>query len=136
MNKGKPHGLSRREREIMDILHRLGSAAPSQVRDELPNPPSYTAVNTMLRILMDNGQIERRQDGRQFVYFPTQPRQSAAKSALQQVIQTFFGGSVEQVVTTLLDGDETHLSTTELDRLAGLIDEARSQATDEGRGQK
>jgi len=127
MNKRKPHGLSRREREIMDILHRLGKAAPNQVRECLPDPPTYTAVNTMLRILLENGQIGRALEGRQYVYFPTQPRQTAAHSALHQVMRTFFGGSVEQVVTSLLSEDETRLSADQIARLTGLIEAARAE---------
>lgn len=118
----KPEGLSRRERQIMDTLHRLGQAAPAQVREALPDPPSYTAVNTMLRILMESGHVRRAQEGQHFVYFPTQARQSAARSALRQVVETFFGGSAERAMTTLLSEAETDLTDEELERLAAAIE--------------
>jgi len=135
MTIDKFRGLSRREREIMEILHRTGKASPDQVQESLPSPPSYTAVNTMLRILMDHGHIDRTLEGRQYVYFPIQPRQTAARSALQQVIETFFSGSVEQAVTTLLSDEETHFSEDQLARLAGLIEEARMSEEGDGEPQ-
>ncbi len=121
----KPDGLSRRERQIMDILHRLGGAAPAQVRDALPNPPSYTAVNTLLRLLMESGHVRRTQEGQRFVYSPTQPRQAAGKSAMRQVLQTFFGGDLETAVATLLSEAETELTDEEAARLSALIEGAK-----------
>ena len=125
MTRTRPHGLSRRERQIMDILHRLGRAAPAQVREGLPDPPTYTAVNTLLRILLEGGHVGRVQEGKQFVYFPTQPRQSAAKSAMRQVLTTFFGGDLETAVTTLLSEAETDLSDEQAARLSAMIEAAR-----------
>ncbi len=118
----KPKGLSRRERQIMDILHRLGQASPAQVREALPDPPTYTAVNTLLRILGERGQVGRVQEGQRYVYFPTQPRQSAARSAARQLVETFFGGSVERAVTTMLSEAETELTDEELEHLTAAIE--------------
>lgn len=123
----RPEGLSRRERQIMDILHRLGRAAPDQVREALPDPPTYTAVNTMLRILRDAGHVGRTLEGKRYVYFPAQPRQSAARTALRQVVDTFFGGSAERAMTTLLSEAETNLTDEELEHLATVIQRAKEK---------
>ena len=117
-----PEGLSRRERQIMDILHRLGRASPAQVREALPDPPTYTAVNTLLRILGERGHVSRVQEGQRYVYSPTLPRQSAARSAARQLVETFFGGSVERAVTTMLTEAETDLTEEELDHLSAAIE--------------
>ena len=122
MPSSKSNGLSRRERQIMDILHRLGRASPAQVREDLPDPPSYTAVNTLLRILVERGHVGRAQEGQRFVYFPTQPRQSAARSAARQLVQTFFGGSIEHAVTTMLSEAEADLTEEELEHLTAAIE--------------
>ena len=126
-------GLSRRERQIMDILHRLGQATPTQVREALPDPPTYTAVNTLLRILGERGQISRVQEGQRYVYFPTQPRQSAARSAARQLVETFFGGSVERAVTTMLSEAETDLTAEELEHLTAAIERFKAKERREGR---
>jgi len=133
----KPKGLSRRERQIMDILHRLGQATPTQVREALPDPPTYTAVNTLLRILGEHGQVGRVQEGQRYVYFATQPRQSAARSAARQLVETFFGGSVERAVTTMLSEAETDLTAEELEHLTAAVErfkdkERRKDGHDEG----
>jgi BlaI family penicillinase repressor len=128
----KPEGLSRRERQIMDALHRLGRAAPDQVREALPDPPTYTAVNTMLRILLNHGHVGRALGGRQYVYYPTQPRQSAARTALRQVVETFFGGSAERAMTTLLSEAETDLTDEELERLSAAIERAKDKEHRDG----
>lgn len=127
-----PPSLSRRERQIMDILHRLGRAAPAQVREALPDPPTYTAVNTMLRILLENGHVSRAPEGQHYVYFSTQPRQSAARSAMRQVLTTFFAGDLENAVATLLSESETEITDAEAIRLASLIEAARSGGALEG----
>ena len=129
--------LSRRERQIMDILHRLGQASPTQVREALPDPPTYTAVNTLLRILGERGHVGRVQEGQRYLYFPTQPRQSAARSAARQLVETFFGGSVERAVTTMLSEAETELTEEELEHLTAAIErfknkERRQDRHDEG----
>lgn len=120
-------GLSRRERQIMDILYRLEAATAAEVQENLPDPPSYSAVRSHLRILEEKGHVKHEQDGPRYVFSPTVPRDAAARSALNGVLENFFENSREQVVATLLDLDSRHLSGDELDRLAELIDKARKE---------
>src|SRR5688572_1296816 len=94
--------LSRRERQIMDVLYRNGQATAAEVLEALPDPPGNSAVRTLLRILEEKGHLTHTQEGVRYVYRPTQPRQSAARSALAQVVHTFFGGSVENAVASML----------------------------------
>lgn len=117
--------LSRRERQILDILYKHGRATSAEVQDGLPDPPSYSAVRALLRILEEKGHVRHEQDGPRYVYRPTIARDNAQKSALRHMLQTFFDGSAEQAISALLDDDSTRLSRPELDRLAGLIDAAR-----------
>ena len=119
------HDLSRRERQIIDILYTLGRATAADVQGALPDPPSYSAVRAMLRILEDKGHVRHEQDGPRYVYRPTVARDNVKRSALKHVLQTFFDGSAEQAISALLDENSTRLSETELDRLARLIDRAR-----------
>ena len=123
-----PHAhLSRRERQIMDVVYRLGRATAAEIATELPDPPSVTAVRTMLRILEDKGHLHHEQDGVRFVYLARLPREQARKSVLSHVIRTFFNGSAEQAMATLLDLSPTELTEAELERLAALIDQARTR---------
>lgn len=117
--------LSRREREIMDIVYRNGEVTAAQVLDAMSDPPSYSAVRAFLRILEDKGHLHHVQDGPRYVYVPTQTRNSAAESALGHLVRTFYDGSVGAAVSALLDSSSTGLSDAELDKLAVLIDEAR-----------
>ena len=119
------HDLSRRERQIVDILYTQGRATAAEVQSALPDPPSYSAVRAMLRILEEKGHIRHEQDGPRYVYLPTVGRDRAKKTALRHVLQTFFNGSAEQALSALLDESDTRLSDQELDRLAKLIDRAR-----------
>jgi predicted transcriptional regulator len=119
------HRLSRRERQIMDILFREGRASAAEVQAALPDPPSYSAVRALLRILEEKGHISHVQEGQHYVFLPTQARHSAALSALQQVVQTFFSGSVEKAVSTLLSEADRPLSDDELTRLTELIEQAK-----------
>jgi predicted transcriptional regulator len=119
--------LSRRERQIMDALFRRGKATVAEVLADLPDPPSYSAVRALLRILEEKGHATHRKEGRGYVYSPTQPRQTAARSALTQVVRTFFEGSVEQAVAALVSGVDAQLSREELDRLALLIEQAKRE---------
>ena len=122
----RPHlDLSRRERQIIDILYSQGRATAADVQTALPDPPSYSAVRAMLRILEDKGHVRHEQDGPRYVYVPTLARDNAKKSALQHVLTTFFDGSAEQAISALLDQQSARLSEAELDRLARLIDGAR-----------
>ena len=117
--------LSRRERQILDILYQRSQATAAEVQAALPEPPSYSAVRALLRILEDKGHVRHEQDGPRYVYRPTVARDNAKRSALRHMLQTFFDGSTEQAISALLDETSTRLSPTELDRLARLIESAR-----------
>ena len=119
------HDLSRRERQILDILYQSGRASAAEVQTALPDPPSYSAVRALLRILEEKGHVRHQQDGPRYVYAPTLPHNNAQRSALRHILQTFFNGSAEQAISALLDDQSTRLSSAELERLAGLIDYAR-----------
>jgi predicted transcriptional regulator len=119
--------LSKRERQIMDILYRQGQASAAEVRANLPDPPSYSAVRATLRILEEKGHVQHQQDGPRYLFRPAVARDKATRSALRHLVKTFFNGSAEQAVATLLDESTSKLTPEELDRLAGLIDEARSK---------
>ena len=122
----QPHlDLSRRERQIIDILYARGSATAAEVQAALPEPPSYSAVRAMLRILEDKGHARHEQDGPRYIYKPTVARNNASKSAMRHMLHTFFDGSAEQAISALLDDHSVHLSDAELDRLARLIAHAR-----------
>ena len=123
--KRDPSHLSRRERQILDILYQKGRATAAEVQADLPEPPSYSAVRALLRILEDKGHVKHEQDGPRYVYLPTVARDNAKRSALRHILQTFFDGSAEQAISALLDEPSTRLSRDELDRLATLIDGAR-----------
>jgi predicted transcriptional regulator len=125
MTKQLHHDLSRRERQIVDILYAQGRATAAEVQSALPDPPSYSAVRAMLRILEEKGHVRHEQDGPRYVYVPTLARDNAQRSALQHVLQTFFDGSAEQAISALLDEQSARLSDKELDRLAHMIDQAR-----------
>ena len=127
-----PHNeLSRRERQIMDVLFRMGQATVSDVLTAMPDPPSYSAVRAMLRILEDKGHVRHEQDGPRYLYKPALARERAKKSAMRHLLHTFFDGSHEQAVAALLDEASSTLSDAEFDRLAKLIDRRR---TKEGAG--
>jgi BlaI family penicillinase repressor len=117
--------LSRRERQIMDILFAQGRATAADVMGALPDAPSYSAVRAMLRILEEKGHVRNEQDGPRYVYAPTVARDSAKKSAIRHVLRTFFEGSTSQAISTLLDDEGARLSDAELDRLARMIERAR-----------
>ena len=125
MTKPSHADLSRRERQIVDILYREGRATAAEVQAALPDPPSYSAVRAMLRILEDKGHVRHEQDGPRYVYLPTVARDNAKRSALRHMLRTFFDGSTEQAISALLDDSSTRLSDHELDRLARMIDQAR-----------
>jgi len=121
-----PHvDLSRRERQIIDILYTNGRATAAEVQTLLPDPPSYSAVRAMLRILEDKGHVRHVQDGPRYVYVPTLARDNAKRTAMRHMLQTFFDGSAEQAISALLDDSSARLSEAELERLARLIDHAR-----------
>ena len=125
MNSTEHRDVSRRERQILDILYQRGQATAAEVQSALPEPPSYSAVRALLRILEEKGHIRHEQDGPRYVYLPTMPRDNAQRSAMRHMLQTFFDGSAEQAISALLDDSSAKLSPAELDRLARMIDTAR-----------
>jgi BlaI family transcriptional regulator, penicillinase repressor len=127
MTRNTQHHLSRRERQIMDIIYRLGKATAAEVLEGLPNPPGYSAVRAMLRLLEDKGYLKHEQDGPRYIFMPTVAREKARKSALKQMIQTFFDDSATDAVAALLDMSRTKLTSDELDELSRMIDEARKK---------
>lgn len=120
--------LSRRERQILDILYQRGKASAQEVREDLPESPSYSAVRALLRILEEKGHIRHEAEGTKYVYVPVISRARARKSALNRVIDTFFEGSAEQAMAALLDPGSRKLSEEELDRVAQLIEQARKES--------
>jgi predicted transcriptional regulator len=123
--KKDPHvNLSRRERQIMDALYRRSRATAAEVREEMPDPPSYSAVRAMLRVLEEKGHVRHEEEALRYVFIPTASRALATRSALAHLVTTFFEGSTERAVAALLDGK---LSQQELDRLAVLIESAKKQ---------
>jgi BlaI family penicillinase repressor len=121
--------LTRRERQIMDILYRLGRATAGEVMAALPGEPSYSTVRTQLRVLEEKGHVRHEELGLRFVYVPEVPRRAARKSALRHVIDTFFEGSAEKTVAALLGGEGARLSDDELGRLADLISKAKKEGS-------
>jgi predicted transcriptional regulator len=117
--------LSRRERQIIDVLYRHGRATAADVMAELPGNPSYSTVRTQLRVLEVKGHVRHDDDGQRYVYSPAVPRGTVRRSALKHLVETFFDGSVEQTVAALLGGDAARLSNEELERIAELIAKAR-----------
>ena len=124
------HELSRRERQIMDVLFRRGRASAAQVRQDLPDPPSYSAVRAQLRILEEKGYAAHDQEGPRYVYRPAVAREKAKRTAIQHLVDTFFDGSVGRATVALLDDDAARLSKAELDRLSKLVEEARRRERD------
>lgn len=119
--------LSRRERQIMDILFRRGRASAAEVMADLADDTTDSTVRTQLRVLEQKGHVRHDQEGLKFVYSPVVRRQAARKSALRHVVETFFDGSPEKAVAALLGGEATKLSDEELDRIADLIAKARKE---------
>jgi BlaI family transcriptional regulator, penicillinase repressor len=117
--------LSRRERQIMEIIYARGEATATDVLGRLPDPPVRTAVRTFLRILEEKGHLKHKKRGREFVFSATRPRERAGKSALQRVLETFFDGSLEKAVAAHLSNAHTEVAPEELRRLRALINEAR-----------
>lgn len=127
MSKSLLAALSRRERDIMDILFRRGRATADEVMRELSGNPSYSTVRTQLRVLEAKGHVRHAEDGRRFVYTPVVPRAAARKAALRRVVDTFFDGSVERVVAALLGGEAVRLSDEELRRIQSLVEAANAE---------
>lgn len=120
-----PRRLSRREREIMDIIYRLERGTVQEVLGNLDNPPSYSSIRATMRLLEEKGHLKHISDGPRYVYLPTRTRDKARKSALRHIMDTFFNNSIETTVATLLDMKSKELTDDELDRIQILIDDAR-----------
>jgi BlaI family penicillinase repressor len=120
-------GLSRRERQIMEILYQRGKASAAEVREAMADAPSYSAVRAMLRVLEEKGHVRHQAEGLKYVYVPTITRDKAKRSAVKHVLDTFFGGSPEQIVAALLDVSSTRLTREELDRMAEMIERAKKE---------
>ncbi|MBN2292882.1 MAG: BlaI/MecI/CopY family transcriptional regulator [Pirellulales bacterium] len=119
--------LGRRERQIMDAIFQLGEASVAQVRGRLPDPPSYSAVRTMIRHLESKGLLRHRSEGTKYVYRPTQSKESVSRSALRHLIKTFFDNSSADTVAAILDDSDGKLSEEDLDRIEQFIEEARKE---------
>jgi predicted transcriptional regulator len=122
-----PGGLSRRERQIMDILYQRGKASASEVREAMEAAPGYSAVRAMLRVLEEKGHVRHQAEGLKYVYVPVVARDKAKQSAVKHVMETFFNGSAEQIVAALLDGSSTRLTREELDRMSEMIEQAKRE---------
>jgi BlaI family transcriptional regulator, penicillinase repressor len=122
------HQLSRRERQIMDIIYARGEATAAEVGAALPDPPSYSAVRALLRILEEKGHLRHREDGPRYVFMPTEAREKASRSALKRVVQTFFEGSLSNAVAALVDAEAGKLSAEELQRLEAIVKAAKAKS--------
>jgi predicted transcriptional regulator len=128
MAKSRHATLARRERQIMDVLFRLGRATAAEVKEELPGQPSDSTVRTQLRVLESKGHVRHEEQGLRYVYMPVVRRDTARRSALRHLAQTFFDGSAQQLVAAVLGGEATRLSDDELDQIAQLVEQARKGA--------
>ncbi len=117
--------LSRRERQIMDVLYRRGKSTAAEIRSEMADPPSYSTVRTLLRVLLEKGHLKHKQDGPRYVYSPTLSAKKAKQIAMKQMLSTFFDDSAEKAMATLIDISSSKLSQEELDHLAQLIEHAK-----------
>lgn len=119
--------LSRRERQIIDILYERGKASAAEVRQAMPDAPGYSAVRALLRVLEQKGHVRHEEQGLRYVYLPVVARNKASRSAVKQLMDTFFAGSPEQIVAALLDVSSARLTREELDRMAAMIEEAKRE---------
>ncbi len=111
----------------MDVIYQLGQATAAEVLERLPDPPGYSAVRAMLRLLEEKGHLQHEQNGPRYIYRPTLTQEKASRSALKHLVETFFEGSTEQAVAALLDLSRTKLADDELNRLARLIEQAKKE---------
>lgn len=125
--KRKLHELSRRERQIMDIIFARGESTAAEVAEALTDAPSYSTVRALLRILEEKGHLKHREDGKRYIFLPTEPVEKASRSALKQVMQTFFEGSLASAVAALVDAKDAPVSDDELKRLESIIKQARKR---------
>ena len=129
MAKNPGGHFSRREREIMDIIYQRGQATAAEVMENLADPPSYSAVRALLRVLEEKGNLKHEQMGQRYVFKPTVPRERAKRSALKRMVDVFFNGSTEAAVAALLDISQSRLTTEEWERLAALLERARKEGS-------
>lgn len=127
MSPRVPIDLGRRERQIVEVVFRLGRATVADVLAELPDPPSYSSVRAMLRILETKGHLKHEQDGPRYVYLPAMPQEKARRSVLRHMVNTFFGGSAVQAAAALLESEDATMSDGDLQRLRRLIARARTK---------
>ncbi len=120
-------GLSRRERQIMEILYQWGQASASEVRESMEDPPSYSAVRAMMRVLEEKGHVKHQVERLKYVYVPMVTREKAKRSAVKHLLSTFFRDSPEQVVAALLDVSSRRLTREELDRMSEMIEQAKKE---------
>ncbi len=125
MSKNKPASLSRRERQIMDLVYEAGQCSAREVQAGLPDAPSYSSVRTLLGILVEKGHLQHEAQGSRYVYSATRPIEEAQRGAVQRLLKTFFRGSAHDAVNSLIGPDGANLSEEELDSLSKLIDRAR-----------
>jgi len=123
----KKDGFSRREREIMDALYKLGKATAAQILEQIPDPPTYTAIRTQLTILEKKGHVRHASDGTRYIYEPLVAREQMGKRAIDSLLKTFFDDSVERAVTALITRKDADLSQDELERLSQLIEKAKKE---------
>jgi predicted transcriptional regulator len=127
MSKARAHaGLTKRERQIMDVLYRLGRATADEIMEQVPGAPGYSTIRTQLRVLENKGHVRHEEQGLRYIYLPTVPRRSAGRSALRHLVDTFFDGSSAKAVAALLGGEGSGISDDELQRIAELVNNARS----------
>jgi BlaI family transcriptional regulator, penicillinase repressor len=127
MPKSEDHRLSRRERQIMDVLHARHAATAGEVLANLPDPPSYSAVRALLRIMEEKGHVKHRREGARYIYEPRVSTQTASRSAIKRIVSTFFQGSVTRAMAALLEEADAELSEAELAKLNRIINKARSE---------
>lgn len=132
MPKPSPHALTRRERQIMDILYRRGRATAGEVMEALTGDPTYSTVRTQLRVLEEKGHVRHEEIGLRYVYEPAVARRAARKSALRHLVETFFDGSAESAVAAILGGEGTKVSDEELDRIERLVKQSRAGRAGKG----
>ncbi len=128
MKKPQANALSRRERQIMDVLYKLERATVAGVLSKLTDKPSYSTVRAQLRVLEEKGHVRHEEHGLRYVYVPTVPRDIARRSALRHLVETFFDGSAENVVASLLGGEVSRISREELDRIARIVAQGRKES--------
>ena len=127
MSRGSPLDLGKRERQIVEVVYRLGEASVAEVRGQLPDPPSYSAVRAMLGLLVEKRVLKYRRDGKRYLYRPAMPKEQARQSVLRNLLTTFFGGRPTDAMAALLEISAGELSDEDLDRMRQMIDQAREE---------